>query len=80
MHRVLHAAQLLPLDGVAHLIGTLIDPGLRAAKLEHLRHEGQRFQHAVRVERAKDFFFASNFDELTDSEVEHTRRVGRDRR
>jgi len=32
-----------------------------AAKLQHLRHKGHPLKPTVAVERAKDFFFSSNF-------------------
>jgi hypothetical protein len=46
---------------ITGFVGAFVYPKTFAAKLQHLRHKGHRLKPTVAVERAKDFFFSSNF-------------------
>jgi hypothetical protein len=56
-----------PVDRVAQLDGAPVHPEPPATELQHLRHERQRLQLAIAVQRGEDLLLAAHLDELTDA-------------
>jgi hypothetical protein len=51
-------------DGVAGLMGALVDLKALAAPFEHLRHERKSVEAAVSVQRCEDFLPAANLNPI----------------
>ena len=70
MNRSVHPPGVIVGDRITGLVRPLGNTELLPAELEHLRHERQRVELALLVERCQDLSRAANLDEFSRAEIQ----------